>query len=91
MKMQFMLMGGENFAVLEAGGDLFKGHALIYRFYVERFAGCELKIVRDNLPACIISPDSRARVVDVAATGSLFIEAVGTGAVAGWYEMIGNA
>jgi len=89
MRVPFLLMGGESAEVFDIGSEPMKDKVFVYRFCVERFAGCELKIVRDRQPARMIPADSRTRVVDVAVSSSLFVEAVGKGAVSGWYELVG--
>jgi hypothetical protein len=90
MRAYWMLRGGESMEVYD-GEDLAKGKVVIYRVGVERFYQAEVKIVRPNAKPKILSRDGRSRVLDVAVSGALFLEAVGKdGCAFGWYEAVGE-
>lgn len=86
MPIHFVLQGGESAEVYSPGGA--DSAPVVYRFHVERFVDAELKIVREGESSKIIPAGSIIRTLDVGATQNLFIEAVGSGFVAGWYDAV---
>jgi hypothetical protein len=83
-----MLRGGESIEVYDAEG-VAKDKVIVYRVGVERFIQAEVKLVRPNAKAKIITRDSRSYVLDVATSGALYLEVSGKdGSAFGWYEAL---
>jgi hypothetical protein len=90
MRVYWMLRGGESLEVYD-GMDFAKDKVLVYRIGVERFAQAEVKLVRPNVKAKIISRESRSPIIDIAVSGALYLEVTGKeGCAFGWYETIGE-
>lgn len=92
MPQSFVLSPGESLQVLSVPPTQGQQAFLVYRISVHTLkSDCELKIVRDGVPALVISSKQKHKVVDVAVLGNLYIEGAGEkkdGVVAGNYECV---
>jgi hypothetical protein len=89
MRVYWMLRGGESIEVYDGSDPDAKKKIIVYRIGVERMIGAEVKVVRPNGTPKILNAESRSLVIDVATSGSLFLEVLGNNGVAfGWYEAI---
>jgi hypothetical protein len=89
MRVYWALRGGESSEIYDGGEGASKDSAVVYRIGVERLVQCELKIIKQPGKHKIINNDSRMKIVDVATTGALYVEAVGNNGLAfGWYEAV---
>jgi hypothetical protein len=89
MRVYWMLMASESAEIYDGSDAPTKDRVVVYRIGVQRLHKAEVKIVRPNAKPKIINADSRLSTVDVATTGSLFLEVIGKDGVAfGWYEAV---
>jgi len=89
MRVYWMLRGGESIEIYDATEGIAKDKVIAYRVGVERFIQAEVKLVRPNAKAKIITRDSRSYVLDVATSGALYLEVSGKdGCAFGWYEVL---
>ena len=88
MRVHWMLRSGESIEIYDGDG-IAKERVIVYRVGVERFVQAEVKLVRPNAKAKVISKESRSPIIDVAVAGALFLEATGKdGCAFGWYEAV---
>lgn len=89
MRIHWLLRAGESIEIYDGMDGPAKDKVVVYRIGIERLVQGELKIVRPIGKAKIINKDSRATVIDVATSGALFVEVIGTRGLAyGWYEAV---
>jgi hypothetical protein len=92
MRVYWMLISGEHAEIYDGADAAAKDKVVVYRIGVERLHKAEVKIVRPNAKPKIINVDSLVGTLDVATSGSLFLEVIGKdGAAFGWYEALPTA
>ena len=91
MRVYWMLMSGEHAEIYDGSEPATKDKMVVYRIGVERLHKAEVKLVRPGAKVKIINVDNHLRTVDIATSGSLFLEVIGAGGAAfGWYEAVAS-
>lgn len=89
MTQEFDLRAGQSCQVLSM--ERSQQAVFVYRIAVNQMIDCDLKVIRDGLPAITISPRQPHKTIDVAASSNLYLEATGSrGVVSGTYECVGG-
>jgi hypothetical protein len=83
--MEFELENGESVEIFDGGLVRVRDKCIVYRIAVSNFDGANLKVISGGRSK-VLTPDSHSAVIDLAIWGELFLEAEGTGSVAGTCE-----
>lgn len=85
--MEFNIKGGASIEVFDGTLVRIRDGCILYRITVTDFSGADLKIITGQRSK-MVTPHGRNWSIDVAASGQLFLEAVGAGSVKGSYEAL---
>lgn len=85
--MEFEIDGGASIEVFDGTLVRLRDKYVMYRITVSEFSGADLKIITGTRSK-MVTPHGHNWSVDVAASGQLFLEAVGAGRVKGNYEAL---
>ncbi len=87
MRQPFLLAGGTSAHVFDGTLLQDKSQCVVYRICVEAFGGAELKILSGEFSR-MLTPRDHVSAVDVAVRKQLYLQALGSGEVSGYYMAV---